>query len=63
MEWNEATEIINAAKSTAENGDRVVREVAILCEGRLEMARVQGSTLAKLKHELRQFNTHTKKWK
>jgi hypothetical protein len=59
----QVTQAVNRARSTLRNADAEVRRMADLLVGRLRAAGISNYTLARLKRELRDFNSHTKHWK
>jgi len=63
MTLNEVIEAVNDAKRTLRLVDHQVSAMATICAGRLREACVPGETLAKLKHELRDYNIHTGLWR
>lgn len=52
---------ISTARQTLKNADQVADSIAYLLKGRLK--HVNQWTLANLKKELKNFNSHTGKWK
>ena len=58
--WDMRREI-NKAKETLRNADEIAKNIAYVMRGRLRQ--VDGSTLAALKKELKDFNAHTWTWK
>lgn len=63
MDSTQLFAVMEAAQRTIRNADTCTCKLAELMAGRLRSAAVDGSTLAVLKRELRDFNIHTGKWK
>jgi hypothetical protein len=63
MDWREATDAIHSARKTVGEGDRVIRELSLLCCGRLRWANVVPDVLSALKRELRAWDIHRTCWK
>jgi hypothetical protein len=61
MSLHEMRNEISEARRTLENADEVAQQIAYVLEGRLRQ--VNGSALASLKKELKDFNANTWTWK
>ncbi len=63
MNWTEFQTAYDDAKRTMRLADSQTAGMAAMIAGRLRRADVSGSTLEKLKKELRDYNIHTRLWK
>jgi arabinogalactan endo-1,4-beta-galactosidase len=63
MRFDEVTAAIEDATRTVNQADRIVKDLAHLCAGRLRKANVSSWVLQDLKRELANYNIHTSSWK
>lgn len=61
MTYDEAQKVLEVARSSMVQADRIGGDIAALLHGRLR--HVPSYHLKRLKRELRDFNIHTEKWR
>lgn len=61
MDLYEIRREINNAEQTLKNADEVANDLAYILDGRLKQ--VNAYRLKRLKHQLKQFNANTGRWK